>query len=96
MIAGTKEEHENNGFDLFRYTAAFSVMMLHYSSYCMILSRNLPTQASAVMSRARHIAFAKHKFVMLYRIQDDAVIVDGMFHELQAYEGILRNELHLQ
>lgn len=27
----------------------------------------------------RKIKFAKHKFVMLYRIQDDTVIVDGMF-----------------
>lgn len=29
----------------------------------------------------RKIKFAKHKFVMLYRIQDGTVIVDGMFHE---------------
>lgn len=26
---------------------------------------------------------------MLYRIQDSTVIVDGMFHELQDYEGYL-------
>ena len=66
MIAGTKEEYENNGFDLLRYTAAFSVMMLHYSSYCMILSQNLPAQASAVMSRARHIALMFPGVVILF------------------------------
>ncbi len=44
----------------------------------------------------RKIKFASHKFVMLYRIQDNTVIVDGMFHELQDYEGIFAEELHLQ
>lgn len=40
---GTKEELEKNGFDLLRYLAAVSVMMLHYSGYCMMLSKNLQT-----------------------------------------------------
>lgn len=40
--------------------------------------------------------FAKHKFVMIYRIQDREAFVDGMFHELQDYEGIFMNELGLQ
>lgn len=44
----------------------------------------------------RKIQFVKHKFVMLYRICDDTVIVDGMFHELQDYEGIFTSELHLE
>lgn len=43
----------------------------------------------------RKIRFEKHAFVMIYRIQDRQVIVDGMFHELQDYEGIFINELHL-
>lgn len=44
----------------------------------------------------RKIKFARHKFVMIYRIIDNMVIVDGMFHELQDYEGIFTNELRLQ
>ncbi len=44
----------------------------------------------------RKIKFARHKFVMIYRIIANTVIVDGMFHELQDYEGIFSNELHLQ
>lgn len=44
----------------------------------------------------RKIRFEKHDFVMIYRIQDGQVIVDGMFHELQDYEGIFTNELHLE
>ncbi len=43
----------------------------------------------------RKIHFAKHKFVMIYRIEGNQVIVDGMFHELQDYEGIFARELHL-
>ena len=43
----------------------------------------------------RKIKFEKHDFVMIYRIQDGQAIVDGMFHELQDYEGIFTNELHL-
>lgn len=43
----------------------------------------------------RKIRFAKHKFLMLYRIEGNRVIVDGMFHELQDYEGIFTKELHL-
>ena len=43
----------------------------------------------------RKIKFEKHQFLMIYRIQDGTVIVDGMFHELQDYEGIFANELHL-
>lgn len=44
----------------------------------------------------RIIKFEKHKFLMVYRIYDNLVIVDGMFHELQDYEGILTKELHLE
>ena len=43
----------------------------------------------------RKIKFAKHDFVMIYRIYDGVIIVDGMFHELQDYEGIFVSEIHL-
>lgn len=43
----------------------------------------------------RKIRFEKHKFLMIYRIEGNQVIVDGMFHELQDYEGIFVQELHL-
>lgn len=44
----------------------------------------------------RKIGFEKHDFMMVYRINEGQIIVDGMFHELQDYEGILTNELHLE
>ena len=44
----------------------------------------------------RKIRFEKHNFLKIYRIHEGQVIVDGMFHELQDYEGILTNELHLK
>lgn len=43
----------------------------------------------------RKIKFEKHRFLMIYRMQDNQVVVDGMFHELQDYDGILTRELHL-
>lgn len=44
----------------------------------------------------RKIQFEKHRYIMIYRIENDRVIVDGMFHELQDYEGILIRELSLE
>ena len=44
----------------------------------------------------RKIRFEKHDFLMVYRIHEGQVIVDGMFHELQDYEGIFAKELHLE
>lgn len=36
------------------------------------------------------INFLNHKYFMLYRIQDNVVFVDSIFHELQDYE----NKIH--
>lgn len=35
----------------------------------------------------RKIRFLSHRYFMLYRIKDNLVIVDGIFHELQDYES---------
>lgn len=58
----TKAEFEKNGFDVIRYAAAFSVMMLHYASYSMILS----DQAMGIMDKARHIALLFPGVVILF------------------------------
>lgn len=61
--------------------------MLIRLEYVMIrFLQNMDTEKSALK---------KHKFVMIYRIEGVQVIVDGMFHELQDYEGIFVNEFHL-
>ncbi len=44
----------------------------------------------------RKIHFGKHDFVMIYRIDGDKAIVDGMYHELQDYESILISEMGLK
>jgi len=36
------------------------------------------------------INFLTHRYFMLYRIEDDVVIIDNIFHELQDYD----NKLH--
>ena len=35
----------------------------------------------------RRINFLNHRYFMLYRIEDDVVIVDSIFHDLQDYEN---------
>ena len=44
----------------------------------------------------KKILFQKHQFLMIFRIHNDTVIVDGMYHELQDYESLFINEMHLQ
>lgn len=38
----------------------------------------------------RRINFLNHRYFMLYRIEDNVVFVDNIFHELQDYE----NKMH--
>lgn len=38
----------------------------------------------------RTIHFQKHKYLMVYTIDDDRAYVEGIYHDLQDYEGILR------
>ena len=35
----------------------------------------------------RRINFLNHRYFMLYRIEDDVVIIDNIFHELQDFEN---------
>ncbi len=35
----------------------------------------------------RRINFLSHRYFMLYRIENDTVYVDNIFHELQDYEN---------
>ena len=36
------------------------------------------------------IGFAKHRYLFVYRIIENRVIVEGMYHELQDYENSIR------
>ena len=38
----------------------------------------------------RKIHFQRHRYFMLYRIEEDLAIVDNVFHELQDYENKIR------
>lgn len=44
----------------------------------------------------RKIAFTKHSFFMIYRVIGNTVIVEGMYHELQDYEGVFINGMKLK
>ena len=38
----------------------------------------------------RTIRFRKHKYLMVYTVDGDRAYVEGIYHDLQDYEGILR------
>lgn len=35
------------------------------------------------------IHFKRHRYLLVYRVKHDAVIVEGMYHELQDYENAI-------
>lgn len=35
------------------------------------------------------IHFKRHRYLLIYRVKDDRVIVEGMYHELQDYENAI-------
>lgn len=35
----------------------------------------------------RRISFMSHRYFMLYRVEEDTVFIDNIFHELQDYEN---------
>jgi hypothetical protein len=37
----------------------------------------------------RKIRFTKHRYLFVYRINGDEVIVEGIYHELQDYENAI-------
>lgn len=37
----------------------------------------------------RRINFKNHNYFMLYRVNDDIVFIDNIFHDLQDYENYL-------
>ena len=44
----------------------------------------------------RKILFDKHDFFMVYRIHNDKVIVDAMYHSLQDYESVFAQKILLK
>jgi plasmid stabilization system protein ParE len=37
--------------------------------------------------RFRKLHFLKHKYILIYRIKSDMVVIEGIYHELQDYEN---------
>lgn len=40
--------------------------------------------------RYRRINFLNHRYFMMYRIEEDVVFIDNIFHDLQDYENKMR------
>lgn len=86
-----KAEYEKNGFDILRYAAALSVMLLHYSSYAMILSEKLPVRAGAVMDKTRGIALLFPGVVILFAIS--GFLVSASFERAKTREEFFRRRV---
>lgn len=66
----------------FEETKSSLGLVAHSLAYC--LDPRLKEQGY------RRINFRFHRYFMLYRIENDTVIVDGIFHELQDFENMMR------
>ena len=62
------------------------------------VASNLPLCEDEVLARNgyRKIMFAKHDFFMVYRIDNNKVIVDAMYHELQDFESVFIRQMHMK
>lgn len=87
----TNVEYEKNGFDLLRYAASCSVMLLHYSGFCMILSKNLPEKAAAVMSGIRHVTLLFPGVVILFTIS--GFLVSASFERAKTRRAFFQKRL---
>jgi plasmid stabilization system protein ParE len=55
---------------------------------------SLPFCADPELKRRgiRKMRFTRHRYLWLYRIEGDTVQIVAMYHELQDYENLFRNE----
>lgn len=62
------------------------------------IAGNLPLCENELLAKNgyRRILFKKHAFFMVYRIVHNTVIVEAMYHELQDYESVFTNRMHLK
>ena len=44
----------------------------------------------------RTINFQRHRYLMIYRLEDQTVYVDAIYHQLQDYENTFADVLNLQ
>lgn len=63
-----------------------------------LVADNLALCKDAVLAKYGYhkIQFEKHSFFMIYRIDGNMVVVDGMYHELQDYETLFIRQMHLK
>lgn len=85
------ENYEKNGFDILRYIAALSVMMLHYSGYSMILSTNLPEAGANIMSGIRHIALLFPGVVILFTMS--GFLISASFERSKTRRDFFRRRI---
>lgn len=80
-------DYEKNGFDILRYASAVSVMLLHYSSYSMILS----DQAMGVMNAFRSAALLFPGVVVLFTVS--GFLVSASYERAKSVKVFFRRRL---
>ena len=79
LFAKKNKQAARNVLDDFEYT----IKKLKYVASSLKVCDNPRLQSLGY----HRINFQKHRYFMLYRIEDDVVYVDDIFHELQDYEN---------
>lgn len=83
----TKTDDKNNGFDILRYYAAFSVMMLHYTGYSLMLSE----QAAGIMVKVRYVTTLFPGVVILFSMS--GFLVSSSFERTKTRKEFFRRRV---
>lgn len=70
-------------------------LMKDFDDTIAILERQAGSFGYCSSKRLRKLGFHKihfqrHKYLLVYRIKQNSVIIEGMYHELQDYENAIR------
>ena len=84
LFAKKNKQAAKNVLDDFEYT----IKKLKYVASSLKVCDNPRLQSLGY----RRINFQQHRYFMLYRIENDVVYVDDIFHELQDYSHILDDD----
>ena len=62
----------------------------HFREIIHYLRNELESQQAATSVTNRTIHFKRHKYLMVYSVHDNVAYVEGIYHDLQDYENVLK------
>ena len=82
-------------YDVLLNPQAAAGLMQDFDDTIKILERQADSLGYCNSKHLRNLGFHKihlqrHRYLLIYRIKQESVIVEGMYHELQDYENAIR------